>query len=471
MRKLFVILPNNCILAYYEQMIKTDTKKIFWCLLASVFAFISLSLTSCMDEEEVVQSPECAIVSFSVNSIRSYVTTKKYDKDGNASDTIVSRTISGADIKFNIDQVNNRIFNVDSLPIWVDLKRVVPNFSSQGTVFAQFGDDSLFYAITSGTDSLDFTKTVQLISLASDGVSTKLYKVDIYKHTANIDTLEWNKIESNLDVADMKKALYAGGKMFVFANDADDKPIVTSSAEGGEWTAPVALSNASIDCGSVVLFNESFYALSSDGYIYSSSVANQGKTWTKASDKKMKKLLCADKYFIYAYDGEAILGSNDLKDWQVQGSEDFEMLPESDLCSSSYASNTNADLQIAVMTGKNSKSLFGVAWFKMSSLDSNTNQDWSYIQITLDNPYALPKFETQSTTYCNGALYTMGVRNGKYSKLYRSDDNGVTWHSLSDSYPMPKELDPANGDASLVAVGSKLWIIQENGLVWQGSIQ
>jgi hypothetical protein len=82
----------------------------------------------------------------------------------------------------------------------------------------------------------------------------------------------------------------------------------------------------------------------------------------------------------------------------------------------------------------------------------------------------MPHFDHPSVTYYNGALYAIGETEDTYTKLYRSDDNGITWHQ-QEKYPLPEDLKSTNGVASIVAVNQKLWIIQENGKVWQGSIQ
>ena len=101
----------------------------------------------------------------------------------------------------------------------------------------------------------------------------------------------------------------------------------------------------------------------------------------------------------------------------------------------------------------------------------NTNQPWAYIQVTPDNPFGLPRLHHLSVTRYNKALYAIGAENGAYKYLYRSDDNGIAWHPQTEKYPMPADLDADKGAASIVAVDKQLWIIQENGTIWQGSIQ
>ena len=119
------------------------------------------------------------------------------------------------------------------------------------------------------------------------------------------------------------------------------------------------------------------------------------------------------------------------------------------------------------ISGNNSNN--GVTWYKITSEDENS-QDWSYIQVTPDNVFGLPRLSNLSTTYYKGAIYAIGTESGKYKYLYRSNDNGIAWHPLTDLHPIPVDLDAANGAASIAAVGNQLWIIQENGKIWQGSI-
>ena len=436
-------------------------------LMASVF-----TLVACMKDDTIATTPECAITGFSINSITCDVLSKKYDQHGNAKDTIISKTLYGSQVAFNIDQLNGHIYTVDSLPKWVDLTEVIPNTSSWGNVYYKIeDDDELYYPLVSGSTVVDFSKTVELLCASTDGLSKRIYTVDIYRHKSNIDTLEWKSTTSDLAITGASKAFYVDGKVFVFAQNDSNEPVMTFAEEddASTWSEPISIP---VDNGSIVLFGDDFYGLGDDGYIYRSATEQLGVTWTKASDQTVERLLAADAFYLYAYDGTAIIGSSDLNTWTVEGTENLEMLPETSINSISYPSGSNDDLQVAVMTGLSSQnSENGVTWCKNSSTDANINQPWAYIQVTHDNTYGIPHFDHASVTYYHGGLYAIGVEEDAYQQLYRSDDNGITWHPQSKKYPMPEDLKPANGVASIVAVDKKLWIIQENGKVWQGSIQ
>ncbi len=461
-------------------MRKTYIKQTFYSVAVLILAL--LTCVSCIKDNETETAPESAILSFSVSSITSSVITKKYDSSGNATDTVVSKTINGSDIYFNIDQVNGHISNVDSLPNWVDLTRVVPTFTCYGSVFGKVvAGDETYYMLTSGSDSIDFSKTVELVCISTDGESSKHYTVDIYKHVNATDTLEWKSITSDLSISGQCKLYVADERVYAFAQNAEGEDVVTfaqssdaaayrqSVYDATTWSTPVSIP---VESGSVVLFDGNFYGRGTDGYLYRAKPEQLAAIWTKVSDQPIERLLAADEYYLYAYDGTAIIGTSDLNTWTVQGTADLDKLPETSVNSFAYTSNTNSTIQVAVMTGLSSNdTLHGVAWYKMTSPDDNINQPWSYIEVTLDNPYGLPHLDHLSVTRYNEALYAIGSKAGAYEYLYRSDDNGITWHPQTEMYPMPADLDAANGAASITTVGNSLWIIQENGKIWQGSIR
>ncbi len=438
-----------------------------------------LAFGSCMESEDVEASPQCGIVSFSVGDIKSYVTTKKYDNKGNARDTIISKTISGKGIYFNIDQVNGIIFNVDSLPKWTNLTRVVPSFTAYGNAFVKLKENGtdLYYILTSGQDSLDFSNPVEIMSLASDGKSTKKYTVKINKHLSDIDTLVWNSANANLEALNIKRTYVANDKMFIFANDNNGIPVVSyTSKESGQygtlWSAPTALTGAEgvIDANSIVLFNGAFYTTDSEGYIYKSTPGGFATDWTKVSSQKVMRILAADNQYLYAFDGNDIIGSKNMTDWTKQGSADIDMLPETCINYTSRPSKTNQFMSVVTMSGINNMN-HRVNWFKMTSEEDSANEPWAFIQTTNDNAFAMPRFSNLSVTYYNNALCAIGMKDGEYDYIYRSEDNGITWHAIKEMYLLPEDLSANDGAATLIAVDDDLWIIQENGKVWLGSVR
>ena len=90
-------------------LVNFKMKKSFYILATFV---VAMFVASCIDDEETTGSPECAITAFTVADIPCYRTIKT----SAGADTVIKVSMSGGGIFFNIDQMNNRIYNVDSLP-------------------------------------------------------------------------------------------------------------------------------------------------------------------------------------------------------------------------------------------------------------------------------------------------------------------------------------------------------------------
>ena len=149
-----------------------------------------LCLQSCLKSDSESGEPFCAITAFSVGSIVSYVSTK--DAQGNSVSS--KRVVSGSNIYFNIDQKAGTIQNVDPLPYWITLTKVLPTFTSYGNVFME--KDSQLWGITSGTDSINVTEPCKLVCISTDGQYRKNYTLTITKRGAVSDTILWERLSS-----------------------------------------------------------------------------------------------------------------------------------------------------------------------------------------------------------------------------------------------------------------------------------
>lgn len=431
-----------------------------------------LTFASCIKTEEVETTPECAIKTFSIGDIKSEVRIKRDGK----SDTIVTRTISGASIYFRIDQVNGIITTTDSIASWANLSNIKPSFTANGNVFLHTAEDGNYKLIVSGSDSINMEKPVELYAVATNGISFKSYTVSIKKSSTDTNEFNWNKSVTNFNVQNDFNTLTLDNNVYVFFKNNEGNVNVTYSSAISNlktWSNPINI-NADIDYSSVTIFNDEFYALSTDGYIYKAEDKSAMDNWTKVSEKKFARLLSADKYYIYAFDGYEILSSNDLHNWTSNGKSDIDMLPNKCTDYYSYTSKTNPDIEVSMMCGINDNNKeYCNSWYKVSSKDEDINQNWMYIQITKDNPYGLPLFTDMSSALYKSSIYAIGInpKTNAYEYLYRSDDNGITWKPLTSSYKLPSDLDAQKGSARLVCANNKIWIIQKGGNIWSGTIK
>lgn len=443
-------------------------KNIYGLLLS--LAVMAALATSCMkDDDEIQSSPECVITKFTVGDIDTEVSIKL----ASGKDTIVTRTIGGSSVAFNIDQINNKIYSVDSLPSWVDISGVIPTINSTGYVYIKEGDETDFHQFVSGTDSVDFTKQVKFLVIATDGVSTKEYTAQIFKKDSEADSLAWKTVDgADLQLEGAHRTLTLADRIYVFS-ESEGQAVVTSSSflsEGASWRKPAQLTceQGSIDWNSVVAYDGYLYALNTEGHICRSTNDERGETWSVVSDRVFTRLLGTDELYLYACDESGIWGSADLQNWAECGSSDLDMLPETNIATVSYVSKTNPAMRNAVMCGLTSaNSDNAVVWYKVSSANESINQKWNYVQVAADNVYACPKLDNLSIICHNAEMYAIGGNN---AGIYVSADNGISWHLQTKKKLLPAEVTGQSTPASMVAGNGYLWLIQSGGKVWRGKI-
>lgn len=443
-------------------------KNIYGLLLS--LAVMAALATSCMkDDDEIQSSPECVITKFTVGDIDTEVSIKL----ASGKDTIVTRTIGGSSVAFNIDQINNKIYSVDSLPSWVDISGVIPTINSTGYVYIKEGDETDFHQFVSGTDSVDFTKQVKFLVIATDGVSTKEYTAQIFKKDSEADSLAWKTVDgADLQLEGAHRTLTLADRIYVFS-ESEGQAVVTSSSflsEGASWRKPAQLTceQGSVDWNSVVTYDGYLYALNTEGHICRSTNDERGETWSVVSDRVFTRLLGTDELYLYACDESGIWGSADLQNWAECGSSDLDMLPETNIATVSYVSKTNPAMRNAVMCGLTSaNSDNAVVWYKVSSVNESINQKWNYVQVAADNVYACPKLDNLSIICHNAEMYAIGGNN---AGIYVSADNGISWHLQTKKKLLPAEVTGQSTPASMVAGNGYLWLIQSGGKVWRGKI-
>jgi len=423
-----------------------------------------LLFASCLSDSATATSPECAIISFKVGDIKSSVSYRRSD----GVDTVITKTISGSEIYFNIDQKKGLIYTVDSLPNWTNLTKVVASFTAFGQVYAKV--DSVYYYLTSGKDSIDFTKPVELACASTDGTSVKHYTVEIRKSLYSTDTLAWTKTETNKsfdqnDVNTNPKVI--NNTVYMFYNNGSEGSSLATTTDGKVWENKGAIP---VDYKSVITYKDEFYGLDADSYICSSK---DGVEWEQICDKKVTNLLGSDIYYLYAFDGNEIIGTTDFETWIPSGNEKMDKLPTAGINTFSKTSKTNPDIQTVSMVGSTEDGA-PQAWYKISSLDEQANQTWGYIETDKRNIYPLPDVKNFSVTQYNSYLYAIGRNaNNDYEYLYFSKDNGISWQPLKDNYALPEDINIVSYQsrvASIITVNDELWIVK-GPYIWRGKIR
>lgn len=436
--------------------------------------------SSCMKDQAVQTAPDCAIVSFGVGGITTAVTVKNEE----GKEEIVKRTIYAGEIHLSINQLPNEngqyiIENKDSVPYWLSLEKVQPRFQAYGNVYMKTGDGGL-QGITSEGDSLNFTNGLTLKVTSTDGAYSKEYLVRINKYSSATDTVTWTGVtdaDLQLDTDNFRTLSLTADdeRAYIFSLNAAGKPQVTSSVDAKVWETQTEI-GVSIDINSVTTHNGCFYALVPDSGLYVSEGQSKGKTWTRKADKELKALLGSDGLFFYAFDGTAVVGTEDFVTWTPCGFENFDKLPVNSTRIFSHETPANHEMRSVALIGQcDSVADRSVAWYKVSSLNPKYNQQWEYMDVTAENKYALPKLMNLSVAENNGALYAIGrvEKDGQYtmSGFYESFDNGLAWHKKSYKWVLPADLKAEDGVVSLININKTIWAVQKGGHIWKATIR
>lgn len=138
-----------------------------------------------------------------------------------------------SNVKFTIDQLNNRIFNTDSLPYGTVLKDKVTgtityeySYAVSGMqVMAEATGDTVWW---SGSDSIDFSRPVYFLVHAYDGTHKKEYKAWINIHQVLPDSMVWERCAESLPVTPL-----AEQKVVAFPTAGDNAYLLYARSEAG----------------------------------------------------------------------------------------------------------------------------------------------------------------------------------------------------------------------------------------------
>ena len=211
----------------------------------------AFSMTSCLNDniEQVTYTNETSITEFSLGTLWCEMVGTAQD----GSDSLYMDTVSFEDYPFTIDQLNRTIENRDSLPVNVDISRVLVDISADtpyiiyGKIKEAGGEatDTLW----TSTDSIDFSvapaEGLSFKVLSMNGIYGREYHVKVNVHKQDPDLLTWSENESEVPFTAQtlirQKAVYTNGRIYVFGQNGDTPCIeytaVSANGKADGWTA------------------------------------------------------------------------------------------------------------------------------------------------------------------------------------------------------------------------------------------
>lgn len=451
----------------------------------------SFTLASCLSSNEVDYSEyqDCDITAFSVGDIA----TIRHTTTAAGKDSTYTQTLSGDSIAWEIDQLNGKIYNPDSLPVGTNVEKIVATISANGMVVRDSMNNLKYFG--SGSDSLDFTSPVKFRVIAYANANKgdynsnyRSYDVEVRVHKVNPDVWTWDSIPSaksfpGTAFTSGQKAVELNNTIYVFGTNGSTVS-VASSSDGINWTSAQTLKGVTVIDYSTVLVDtdaHKFYGKAADGTLCESA---DGITWTAAfaGSTKISTLLYKANNTIYAVaDGKLVSIDNagGLTTHNVDGDEVY--LPTGNIHRFDFDGTVIVDdkRHVFVGTGASAVDTAAVAWTMNTSEAS-----WMYIGNSGDNigkkacpalnHLAIFPYERKLVAF-GGDNQTAGANLKGFENIYISEDYGISWLSgkSKNVFPAVFQTDAVrNQSFSYIIKGGKLWIFWSkpvnDAYIWRG---
>ncbi|MCD8042257.1 MAG: DUF6242 domain-containing protein [Tannerellaceae bacterium] len=384
-------------------------------LVLFVVGCIFLGLWACMDsddtEYEVSRDPQIASFSLSNDSISGL-----------------------SDVVFVIDQLEGLIYNPDSMDFGTEIDEKVlasitfTSYVSSIELYPRATGDTVFWTGSTENDSIDFTKPVDIKTVAMDGLTTKRYVAELNIHTVLPDTMAWNLFQEKTvtgTISEQKVLAFNDGflKYSKIGNTWDvdyatfDKPKDWQSVSGG-LGLPVKVDHI-IQMGSLL------YAPDFAGNIFMSST---GADWAQ-------------------------LMSPDVRLSSFLG-----LLDDNTLCATGWVSG-ETDLRFV-------------------TLDSNMNLTKGEL-VPADFPLEELNRITYGITNTPALLVLGGTRDGEFIPTVWNTNNGLYWEAYQNiNFPYRRGAAITKYDDKLYLIGGfdedgkssrDIFISQNRGVAWNES--
>ena len=431
---------------------------------------VLLTGVSCLGETEKVTSPQAAITSFTIG----YYPVRVHDINWHGRDTIIYETQGGVMYPMTIDQLNNEIYNIDSLAYGSDISAVTSTVVSTGTLFYCYADNTDESYLWSSYDSIDFTRRLLFTVVSTDGTYTRKYNVKVNVRTVFPDSLIWSDSDdTGFPVLTDMSVLERSDTIFCFGKDASGAASVTYRKVVNEnWNGANQINGFSAADWKqgVTLCAGRFYTVS-DGTLYGST---DGINWSSVKTG-VKNLFVSlnDDGLLWAVSGDnEIIRTSDMTEWVT-----VQSVPEGFPCSStiitSYPLATNANITRWVLVGVSDDNPYASVWTMLTG-----DTVWTQVDAPDRTELRLPAVQNLSMIRYDGDLFCFG----RGSEWFRqSCDNGITWYecnSYTEEFSswnrymqLPDAIKGSDiGLACTVDSKGSIWIMTEDGQVWRGAI-
>lgn len=413
--------------------------------LAISFAIASITFSSCFDDpEEIVYSSDATITQFSFNEE------------------------SNLDCKFTIDQINKKIYNIDSLQVGADtiIDEIKITYQSLGFVVSGEKD-----TIVNMNHPIDLSKSMNepiILKVVAQTGKTNLYSLSVNVHQQEGDSLVMQKTNesfSSANISGKQKSIILNDKVFTYSNNQ-----VYFSSDAKTWETK-ALNGLplNIKVASFTSLNNKAYVITEDGKLFSSS---NGLDWNMfASDKYFVSIVSTynNKLSVIAKEGNEnyfFASNEDVTSFDAKGAIVPNKFPSSNISSTNYKTKTNVPhtMILGEVAGLTENDTISTPWITADGLHYNELKAYS-------ESNCCPVLEQPTIISYNNQFYAY---DKSLNDIYVSID-GIVWKKTEKHFLFPKNIQGSDYYSSLVDKEHYIWIIKSksnnyNDEAWKGRI-
>ena len=449
---------------------------------------------SCLNDNDrdITYYDDTAITAFTLGklSLRVDSTTKDGKKD-----SVYYRKLDAKNYVFYIDQINKRVYNLDSLPYGVNQKKIVGTFSTRNagvvTLKSLTSDSTAYYK--NGQDSVDFTSERTFVVYSNSQKYSQKYTVDVRVHKQKPNDFKWNNLATVSAFASLQglRVANAGSMVLVFGSTGSATVVYGSPiADGKSWAklAPSFSPDANA-WKNAVSFNGTAYVLSG-GRLWKSDDAT---SWTDlgVAASGMSRLLGASNAGLHLLgaDGQlyrAKAGTTQIASQALAASSAY--LPQQDFNMVVWNHSASDKTEQVVLLGNRTEAGHAgdsapVVWGKVFEYgQASSTQKWAYYN-SLEAEPRLPRMSNLQVVAHGPVLLAVGGAGMGASSsvqalkdVYVSADGGLSWRT-NRIYTMPTDIakntthfamgaDKDNHIWLVCAGTGKVWRVRKNSVGW-----
>ena len=338
---------------------------------------------------------------------------------------------------FVIDNDNNTIYNIDSLPFQTRIDSVFPQFAFMSTSGSMLitGTDTTFLT---GSDTIDFSKQPLILinyPASENKDSVCKYEITVNVHQVQPELYVWNKVNDQVysHASGNQKLIWFNDKLYLFVSSGVNSYLHTST-NGAVWSTETLsglLPNNNFR--SMILHNDVLYFSNAGGLYQSNNATDWTKTTTSTAAYTFVNLLFSlnNELFAIVSDSSAkyyFAHSENASDWTI-GEEIPKNFPIEGFASVTYKTKTNKEKALLLGGHSTENEVLNTKW---------STEDGAYwVNFTIAEPTFGSMANASIIHYDNKLLLLGGVdENNAIIKnaILESHNEGLNWAAPDSTY-------------------------------------